>query len=195
MTISGVSAYPLAWPDLFRRSASRTKGVFKTELNKALHNVRNELFLFGKDSGKPVADIVISSNVTLGEQRPGDPGVAVWFTWDGMPVCIPVDRYDTVEANLQAIYHVLHARRTEMRHGTLEIVRATMRGFVALPPPPGRKAWRDVLKIAGPATAEAIQQAHRALAKSAHPDHGGTEAAMQEINDARDRALREIGAK
>lgn len=193
--INQPGAYPLAWPDLFRRSASRTKGGFKTSLAGALKNVQTELQRFGHDSGKPVQEVVISSNVTLGEQRPGDPGVAVWFKWDGMQVCIPVDRYDTVEANLQAIYHVLDARRTEMRHGTLEIVRATMRGFVALPPPPGRKAWRDVLKIAGPATAEAIHGAHRAAAKTAHPDVGGSAQAMAEINDARDRALREIGAK
>jgi len=58
-----------------------------------------------------------------------------------------------------------------------------------------KKAWRDVLKIAGPATAEAIHGAHRAAAKTAHPDAGGSAQAMAEINDARDRALREIGAK
>jgi hypothetical protein len=56
---------------------------------------------------------------------PADPGVAVWFTWDGMQVCIAVDRYQKVASNLQAIHHIIEARRVELRHGTLALVRAS----------------------------------------------------------------------
>jgi hypothetical protein len=100
---------------------------------------------FGRDSGKAVSEIAISSNVTLGQDRPPDTGVAVWFTWDGQQRCIAVDRYPKPEDNLQAIHHVLEARRTEMRHGGLHVVRQTFKGFTALPAPPGRKSWREVL--------------------------------------------------
>lgn len=39
---------------------------------------------FADDSGKKLVDLSISSNVTLGVAAPADPGVAVWFTWDGL---------------------------------------------------------------------------------------------------------------
>jgi hypothetical protein len=129
------TAFPLAWPPAFPRSERRETGQFKTTLEGALRNVEDSLRKFGVDSRKPVSRVVISSNYTLGVRSPADPGVAVYFTWDGMEVCIPVDRYATLASNLQAIHHIVEARRTELRHGTLHLVRATFRGFAALPAP------------------------------------------------------------
>jgi hypothetical protein len=186
------SAYPLAWPDNFPRSTRRETGQFKTALASALKNVETSLARFGKDSNKPVANIVLSSNCALGMSRPEDPGVAVWFTWDGLQVCIPVDRYTTPEANLQAIHHVLEARRTELRHGTLALVRATMTGFVALPAP-GARPWWDVLGVDRDASVGAIEVSYRLRAKDLHPDHGGSHEAMADLNKARHQALKERG--
>ena len=183
------AAYPLSWPDAFPRSAKRETGQFKTSLAGALKNVTDSLHRFGSDSGKSVAGVVLSSNVTLSIHKPADPGVAVWFTWDGAQICIPVDRYATPEANLQAIHHVLEARRTELRHGTLALVRATMKGFVALPAP-GRKPWHEILGVPATATADEIQAAFRKLARSRHPDTGGSEAMMADLNAARDAGLK-----
>lgn len=180
------AAYPLCWPAAFPRAKQREAGQFRTTLAKALSNVEASLKAFGRDSSKRLDALVMSSNVTLGTTKPADPGVAVWFTWDGLSVCIAVDRYTTVEANLQAIHHILEARRVELRHGTLALVRATMTGFVALPAP---RAWHTVLGIAETATREEIVAAHRRLAAKAHPDKGGSTEAMAEINAARDAAL------
>jgi hypothetical protein len=188
-------AYPLTWPATMPRCKVREKGQFRTQLTSALGNVRTSLHLFGNDSGKPVQSVVISSNVTLGETKPQDPGVAVWFTWDGLQVCIPVDRYLTVESNLQAIHHVLEARRVELRHGTLALVRATFTGFAALPAPAGNRPWRTVFGTPSPNTVEELSAAYRILAKSCHPNApGGSEAKMAELNVARDEALKEIGS-
>jgi hypothetical protein len=188
--------YPLAWPTTIPRwKDERQTGAFKTSLASAMNNVENSLRLFGKDSGKDVADVVISSNVTLGQSRPADPGVAIWFKWEGMQICIPVDRYAKVEANLQAIHHVIEARRTELRHGTLALVRATFAGFTALPAPGGHQpSWRAVLGISTPTPVRAdIEQAYRRLAAMKHPDKpGGSQAAMAEVNAARDAAIKEI---
>ena len=185
------AAYPLTWPENFPRSTRREAGQFKTSLAKALANVEGSLRLFGRDSGKPVSNVVLSSNVTLGTNKPADPGVAAWFHWDGMQVCIPVDRYATVEANLQAIHHILEARRTELRHGTLALVRATFQGFRALPAPAGRSCW-EVLGLNPGAKREHIEASYRLLAKQRHPDAGGSADAMAELNAARDAALKEI---
>jgi hypothetical protein len=194
-----VQPYPLQWPDTMPRyKSARQPGQFKTSLSGAMKNVSDSLRRFAVDSGKPLGNVVISSNVTLGVSNPPDPGVSVWFTWDGMSVCIPVDRYSKVEANLQAIHHIIEARRTELRHGTLALVRATFQGFTALPAPASAaRSWREVFGFQPTATTAGtppslIEARYRELAKKAHPDVGGSAEAMAELNRARDEALREV---
>ena len=188
------AAYPLQWPEGFPRAKSREPGKFKTTLPAALKNVQDSLRRFGDDSRAPVREIILSSNVTLGQSKPADPGVAAWFLWDGEQRCIPVDRYQTVEANLQAIHYVIEARRVELRHGTLALVRSTFKGFVpALPAPGGARPWRQVLDLGARPTREMVETAFRTLAKTRHPDHGGTASAFAELTAAREQALKEIG--
>lgn len=188
------AAHPLTWPDTLPRAAKREAGQFKTTLHQALANVQDSLRRFGNDSGHAIKDLVLSSNVTLGNSRPADPGVAAWFTWDGNQVCIAVDRYSSVEANLQAIHHIVEARRTELRHGTLALVRASFRGFQALPAP---TSWRKVLSLEHAAEVKKpdIEAAYREAARKAHPDSGGSTDAMADLNAARDAALKHIGGK
>ena len=89
------TAYPLSWPATFPRTKWREAGKFKTALPNAIKNVQTSLRGFASDSGKKLENLVISSNVSLGHDTPADPGVAVWFAWDGLQVCIPVDRYSS----------------------------------------------------------------------------------------------------
>lgn len=189
-------AYPLAWPHGVPRTdaGKRATAQFKTALGPALDNVRNSLRRFGDATGKRVSEIVISTNFTLSDQRPADPGVAVWFVWDDGERCIAVDRYPRIEHNLQAIHHILEARVTEARHGGLTIVRQTFTGFLKLSAPemfggltasqvlgltPGRAYSRDE-----------IVAVHRDLARRWHPDNGGDGASMAHINAARDEMLK-----
>jgi hypothetical protein len=190
-----VPAFPLQWPDGLPRTERKVQSQFRTSLSAALNNVRKSLEAFGRDSSKGVSDISISSNVTLGQDRPPDTGVAVWFTWDGQQRCIAVDRYPKPEDNLQAIHHVLEARRTEMRHGGLHVVRQTFKGFTALPAPPDRKSWREVLGIThANVTPKEVDEAYRSAAAKAHPDTGGTNEKMAELNAARKEAKEAISA-
>lgn len=185
------TAFPLSWPPTIPRSKTRERGQFKTALPAALKNVEASLRLFGSDSRKALTGTVISSNVTLGQMKPVDSGVAVWFVWDGLQVCIPVDRYETVEGNLQAIHHIIEARRVELRHGTLSLVRASFQGFKALPAPPGTQWW-DVLGVPATASAVAIEAAFKVLASKHHPDReGGSTEMMTKLNTARAAALKE----
>lgn len=193
-----VVAYPLSWPEGFPRAKSREAGKFKTALPAALKNVQDSLRLFGADSRCKLEHVILSSNVALGVSRPADPGVAAWFLWDGEQRCIPVDRYQTVEANLQAIHHIIEARRVELRHGSLSLVRASFKGFTLALPAPGRRTWREVLGFnaerPGVITRERIEGAYRLAAHDCHPDKpGGSHEAMAELNAAREAALGEIG--
>lgn len=188
-----ISAHPLTWPTTFPRAKYREKGAFKTALPAAIKNVQQSLRMFAQDSGKKLENLVISSNVSLGVDAPADPGVAVWFTWDGLQVVIPVDRYLSVASNLQAIHHILEARRVELRHGTLALVRATFQGFLALPAP-AAKSWRETLGVEGVPSAQELQQAYRRASSAAHPDRpGGSNDAMAAINAAYDQAKKALG--
>ena len=104
----------LAADDLALEEGER--GQFKTALPAALMNVVNSLRLFGTDSPKQSRE---QQQRDAGQMKPAESGVAVWFVRDGIQVCIPIDRYETVEGNQQANHHVVEARRVELRHGTL----------------------------------------------------------------------------
>lgn len=191
------TAYPLAWPTTTPRTTPRLKGKFGTSVAGAIRNVTDELRLFGKDSGKDVENIVLSSNVTLTDQKPVDPGIAAYFRWDNIDCCIPIDRYLLVEHNLQAIALIINAERTKLRHGGLNIVRSTFRGFAALPPPTGTagqlaRPWRDVLGLGKDAKLIEAEGAYRKLIKKAHPDAGGDAVAFNTLTEAIRQAREEF---
>lgn len=185
---SSIPPYPLAWPSDLPRTTSKTESRFKATLAQAIKFVDDELRLFGKDTGKAISDVSITSNVAgLSGAAPSDTGVAVWFVWEGQQRCIAVDRYAKVQDNLQAVGHIISARRTEMRHGGLHIVRTTFKGFTALPAPGGKKPWTEVLKVSARASVEEIGRAYRDRAK----ESAGNETQLLLINLARDEALAE----
>ncbi len=148
--------------------------------------------LFAQDTNSRVTDLLISSNVTLGVTRPDDPGIAMYFRWDGAMRCIAVDKYDRPEDNLRAIYYIIEARRVELRHGGLAIVRAAFKGFVALPPG-STEDWREVLGVGPAAGLDEAQEAFRRRAREAHPDMpGGSNDAMARLNAAMADARAEL---
>lgn len=188
-----IPPYPLNWPEGLPRTQNRASSQFRTTLSAAVKNVKGSLAAFGRDSGKQVTEIVATSNLGgLGFDVPKDTGVAVWFDWDGETRCIAVDRYPKVEDNLQAIHHIIEARRTEVRHGGLHIARQTFKGFTALPAPAG-ESWWQVLGVAENASLTLIEGAYRDAAKAAHPDAGGSDAAMARLNAAREAGRRARG--
>lgn len=176
------NTFPLSWPEGFPRTTRRESSRFNTSLFKALENVNDSLSKFAKDSGKKLTDIIVSSNYSLSETKPRESGVAVYFTWDGERTCIPVDRYALVEDNLQAIYHCIEAKRTMLRHGGINLVKAAFRGYAALPDP-SQLSWRDVLGYQGD-DLEECRQKWKALARQHHPDKGGDPAMAAQINAA-----------
>lgn len=185
-------AFPLHWPQEWPRTANRGKSQFKTTLEGAIKNVENGLKLFANDSGKKVENMLVSSNYQLMNRNPADPGVAVYFTWDGISTCIAVDRYARIEENLQAIYHCIEAERTKLRHGGLNLVRAAFRGYAALPPPSSGRHWSSVLDVAVGASLDEIEAAFKKMAKKHHPDqNGGDSTRMAELNTAIAQARKE----
>jgi len=189
------TAFPLEWPAGIARNARRQRANFRVTMSRAVEDTRDALRLFSRDTGKGVSEIVISSNVTLGVSRPADPGIAMYFRWDGDMRCIAVDKYDRPEDNLRAIYYIIEARRLEHRHGGLAIVRAAFKGFLALPPGAAGD-WREVLGIGPDATFEEAQAAYRAKAREVHPDaKGGSAEEMIRLNAAMATAREVLGGR
>jgi hypothetical protein len=61
-----IAAFPLQWPSGFPRwQKARGSSAFRTDFETSIRNVRKSLEAFGKDSGKPIREPVLSSNVDL----------------------------------------------------------------------------------------------------------------------------------
>jgi hypothetical protein len=199
-------AYPLAWPEGWPRARFRAAGKFRKAgarltIGDAMKRVRYELDRLGVKSFAD--DVVISTNVKVGlggfprgdsQQRIPDPGVAVYWQLPKKPMRVmAIDEYTTVADNLAAIAATLEAMRAIERHGGARILDRAFAGFQALPAA-GPDCWTVLGKhpASQPWTAEEVEAAYRRLAKTKHPDAGGTHAAMSELNGARDEALRKV---
>lgn len=216
-----IPAYPLAWPTGWKRTPApdrlsarfhkpRREIGYGTEkkyvamrsltINEGLSRVHAVLdkMKLGRH------EVVVSTNLVLrndGEPRlsqgePEDPGVAVyWMDSRQRNMAMAIDLYDRVADNLAAIAATLEAIRSIERHGGAAILERAYTGFLALPAPSGgtRRSWRDVLDLHEKrATRDDVNRCYRALAALRHPDRGGTEALMSELNMARDAALQEL---
>lgn len=171
-------AYPLSWPVGWPKTEPlrRERGAFKTSLYGALENLRKEVRLLG---GK---ELVLSSNVTLGHERPKDPGVVAYFQWSDLAVAIPCDRWSLVEHNVQAIALTVEAMRGMERWGAKHMIRAMFTGFKALPS--SERPWHEVLGLSADCTPEQVASRYRELAKQHHPDAGGSHEEFIRIQQA-----------
>lgn len=172
--------YPLQWPGGWPRTetARREQAQFRTTLPAALANLKKQIGMMG---GKAV---VLSSNVTLGQERPADCGVVAYFVWNGKPLAVPCDRWLKVEHNIQAIALTIEAMRGMERWGAKHMIEAMFTGFKALPSGPSQRHWTEVLGVSPGESIENISTAYRALAKKCHPDVGGDRQLWDELEAA-----------
>lgn len=194
-------AYPLQWPEGWPRTSIHRRGSSRFGKNLGFNQIKelqNELRLLG------ARNVVISSNVPVrndglpyaseSKRRYDDPGVAVYFTLKGKPLSMARDKYWTPWENIRSLVLTIDGLRSMERHGGSTMMDRAFSGFTALPKPSGANWW-EVLKLprSGNApTRETIIARHRELARQRHPDVGGSDHQMAELNRARDQALQEI---
>lgn len=184
-----VQRYPLAWPAGWPRVTNRRTAAFKVTFEKALTELGYEIERLG---GRYPT---LSSNLELridGQPRrdkgePRDTGVAVYFELKGKQQVFACDTFFTVKDNIRAIGLTIQALRAIERFGASSMLERALSAFVALPAP--KSCW-DILGVQRGASADAIKSAHRQKALTIHPDQGGNNDAMAELNAARDRAIR-----
>lgn len=181
--MSQTTAYPLQWPQGWPKEGAKESGRFKSTLSAALSMLKGEVDRLG---GK---GLVLSSNVTLGAERPRDPGVCAYFTLRNQAIAIPCDRWHKVEDNVKAIALTIEAMRGMERWGAKNMITAMFKGFAALPQRTSPPYW-EVLGIMPEATEAQILTAWRTKAQDAHPDkQGGSHEQMTALNEAKDIAL------
>lgn len=209
--------YPLSWPEGWKRTAPAARknaqfgtgkrsqdagGLWRSKQRLTIaagwERIMGELRAFGVSED----DALISTNVPSrldglprsDRAEPEDPGVAVYWRHEGRDECMAVDIYDRVADNLGAVAATLNALRAIERHGGAAILERAFRGFTALPETTSGKSWRDVLNFSArqSVTREDIKTHFIAIAKTRHPDSGGSEESFRELIWARDAALNEL---
>jgi hypothetical protein len=194
-TVTSANAFPLRWPPGQPRTKNPKWSRFKVTRADAVQDLLAELGRLG------ARGIVISSNVPLrrdglmyGDGEPGDPGVAVYFEVDGEEHEIACDCWLRVRDNVHAIALTVEALRGIERWGSTSLMKRVFSAFRMLQSP-AQRLWWDVLGVEPNAGADEVREAYRRRALELHPDHGGDDAAMAELNAARDQAERAAGGE
>lgn len=201
-------AYPLAWPSGWKRTPAndRRSAPYKMAPSKSMEHLQSEIAKLGA-----VGAIVISTNVPTRRDgspiangaNPDDPGAAVyWSTKAWKDRVIACDKWDKLYDNIHAIGLAVAAMRAIERAGATQISDRAFSAFGALPASssaPVVRPWWEVFALPesaiGALSFVMVEAQFRQLAKKAHPDHGGSTAAMVELTSALDQARRHYGGK
>lgn len=211
-------AYPLAWPDGWKRTEDfrRQDSKFKVTLAAACSDLVSTLRKLGA-----VGTIVVSTNIPAGrlnsdaalypkasaEKKVEDPGVAVyWTVREGTHRTLTAkvmacDSWRTVRENIRALWLALEALLTIRRIKASAVFERAYSAFNVLPPteeeqapPPVKRSWREVLGFTlKVATLHDVKLAYRKLCFMHHPDlEGGNNAKQVELNEAWEEAKKEL---
>lgn len=194
-------AYPLAWPEGWKRTPvnDRRSAPYKMAPLRAMEHLQKEISLLGA-----IGVIVISTNVPTRKDgspiangaNPEDPGAAVyWSTKAWKDRVIACDKWDKLYDNIHAIGLAVAAIRAIERAGATQISDRAYSAFGALPASsaaPVVRSWWEVLgfpqALIGALSPAVTDARYRELVQKAHPDRGGTAAAVIELTTARDEA-------
>jgi hypothetical protein len=205
-------AFPLQWPEGWPRTPyDRRKNdhAFRGRYNYQTHTGGGELQI-GKARDGLMAelkslgakDVILSTNMPLrndglpyanGRLKDGDPGVAVYFELKKRKLVMARDAYHTLAGNMRSLALAVDAMRQLQRHGGDRMMERAFTGFVAIAPPDWKKPWREVFGVK-PDWRGDLQSLYREKARNRHPDAGGNDSLMAELNVAYEEAQREFGA-
>lgn len=190
-----IDAFPLAWPQGWKKTLKRKNSAFRTTFAKA----RDELFRNLKLLGVNDWNVVLSTNIPLrrdglpysGQANPEDPGVAIYFKHKDKDMVFACDTYYDVTDNVWAVCKTIEAIRGIQRWGASDMMERAFTGFTALPPAKGSQWW-EVLDVPRGAGLLSVKIAYKSLAMKHHPDVGGDPSEMAKINKAFAEAEKEL---
>lgn len=200
-----INAYPLQWPvgwkrtEPWKRQSSRFK---RPSMDDGSRETIEQLRMMSVSR----QDVVISTNVKVrldglpysNQPQPSDCGVAVYFRRarrvNGSRVVgdfvIACDNFNRVEDNLWAIAKTLEAMRAIERYGAEQITDRTFTGFAALPEKMARRRCWDVFAMPENCPTQDLFARYKDLARTMHPDSGGSHELFIELGEAWDEIKR-----
>lgn len=107
----------------------------------------------------------------------------------GREVRLTMNQQSRGQDNLRVLYLATEALRLNETRGIGNVIADA---YLQLAAPSHVDPW-EVLGVRPDAEIEIIHAAYRAKAKIAHPESGGSEEAMKQVNDAYDRIKKERG--
>lgn len=212
--MSAPTRFPLQWPAHRQRTPmhQRRSGKFtadKKPITMAIAFDRLDAELVRLGGVNPTLSSAVETNLNgtpRSGRSPSDPGVCLYFTLKNKPIALACDTYSKVEQNVAALAAHIDATRAIARQGVASAAEMLV-AFAALPAPAGStspisKPWREVFGLqptfpAGVDLVDALsilESRFRDRAAKAHPDHGGSDAAMAELTAARVAAKQELAA-
>lgn len=185
-------AYPLYWPEGWKRTLGREHSRFKTGFGAA------RILLFKELDRMGASQVVLSTNIPLrndgmprASMKPdgGDTGVAVYFQRKGKPMVFACDKFREAHDNIYSIAKTIDAMRSIERWGASDMMERAFSGFKALNSENGGESWWSILECSATSSKFEIEAAYKARLRQCHPDAGGSHEAMTKLNIARDQAL------
>jgi hypothetical protein len=163
-------------------------------VGRARDQLMNELRRLG------ATDIVVSTNVPVkadgllyaDNKRLDDPGIAVYFKYKKKSLVMARDGFISVAGNLRSLTLAIDGMRQLERHGGSFMLEKAFTGFLAIAPPDWKKPWRQVFGVKTDWTGD-IVGLYREKARNRHPDAGGSDSLMAELNVAYEEACQELG--
>jgi hypothetical protein len=198
--------YPLFWPAGWARTPShqRKTSAFRRPVSYAArwHSMEEAAELLSNELERLRAiGAILSTNIEVrldgrpysGRAKPNDTGAAVYFTLKGKRLVLAGDRWDRVECNVWAIAKHVESLRAQERWGVGSVEQA-FAGYAQLTSSASHRLWWEVLGCPpGLINAAQLESLYRAAAKRSHPDVGGSNEAMAEVNAAYEAAKKERG--
>jgi len=194
-------AYPLQWPQGWPRTPSyrrendnRFGGRGVITVGRARDQLMDELRRLG------ATEIVVSTNVPVkadgllyaDNKRLDDPGIAVYFKFKKKSLVMARDAFTSVAGNLRTLGLAVEHLRGLERHGGSFMFEKAFTSFLAIAPPNWKKPWRRVFGVK-PDWQGDVTALFREKARERHPDAGGSDTLMAELNVAYEEARQELG--
>ena len=154
---------------------ARSRREIVTQLTRWNDDNRYSAAVIGKYDF-PVPEEVGSANAT------------VRFELRGQRITVACDSQGTYQQNLRCVVFAVESMRMNEKRGIADTL---AKAYLQLAAPPQHRDPYEILGLRPDADMEAVEAIYRHLARTRHPEAGGTEEAMKELNDARDRIREE----
>jgi hypothetical protein len=163
-------------------------------MGRAITQLMDELRLLG------ATNIVVSSNIpTKSDGLPyaesrliEDPGIAAYFDFKKKSLVMARDGFISPAGNIRSLTLAIEGLRQLERHGGSVMLERAFTGFLAITPPDWKRPWREVFGVKADWTGDITSLFHE-KARQRHPDMGGSDALMAELNVAYEEARQALG--